>query len=408
MIDLSVLRLKNFRLLFASASLSNLGDGVIAVALPWLATLLTSDPVLIGLVAAARQAPWFVLSLPAGVITDRIAHARVLILCDTARFVTALLTLALALLATPGPEAVLLLAALAFTLGSAEVLRDNTAQSFIPALVPEQRLESANGLLWASEQAAGQLLGPPLAGVLIALTIALPFGFQAAGLLLAVLLVSRIARPTALEPRPMPAPFVTALKEGLAWLWHHAMLRRLAIAVGAFNFTGAMFWAIFVLYAQDVLGLDALAYGLLLTSAACGGVAGSLLGPAILKRTGPTRGLFIAMATFVLTAATLALSASHMLVAVMLAAEAFTTMMANIAAVTYRQRTIPAPLLGRVNAAYRFFGTGLAAFGALAGGVALALAAPLGAANALHLSYGLVACGAFILLIYGVFQLRLE
>ena len=46
---------RNFRLLFASALATNLGDGLIAVAMPWLATLLTEDPLLIGLVAAARH-----------------------------------------------------------------------------------------------------------------------------------------------------------------------------------------------------------------------------------------------------------------------------------------------------------------------------------------------------------------
>ena len=43
-------RLRNFRLLFASTAMTNLGDGVMAVAIPWLATRLTQDPVLIGLV----------------------------------------------------------------------------------------------------------------------------------------------------------------------------------------------------------------------------------------------------------------------------------------------------------------------------------------------------------------------
>ena len=46
---------RNFRLLFASALATNLGDGLIAVAVPWLATLLTEDPLLVGLVAAARS-----------------------------------------------------------------------------------------------------------------------------------------------------------------------------------------------------------------------------------------------------------------------------------------------------------------------------------------------------------------
>ena len=54
---LSLFRNRDFRLLSAGTSATNLGDGVMMVALPWLATLLTRDPFLVGLVAMARQLP---------------------------------------------------------------------------------------------------------------------------------------------------------------------------------------------------------------------------------------------------------------------------------------------------------------------------------------------------------------
>ena len=76
------------------------------------------------------------------------------------------------------------MAALTFLLGSAEVLRDNTAQTFMPSVVERSQLEQANGALWSAEQLAGQFIGPPLAGFLIGLSVALPFGLHA-GLLAA-------------------------------------------------------------------------------------------------------------------------------------------------------------------------------------------------------------------------------
>ena len=155
---------RNFRLLFSSALATNLGDGLIAVAIPWLATLLTPDPLLIGLVAAARHLPWALFALPAGVLTDRHDHRRLILGADTARLLLSLALVALALMATPGTLPVLGLAALAFLLGSAEVLRDNTAQTFLPEVVGKPQLERANGALWATERLAGQLAGPPLPG----------------------------------------------------------------------------------------------------------------------------------------------------------------------------------------------------------------------------------------------------
>ena len=48
---------KNYRLLFSASAVSNLGDGVSALALPWLASLITRDPMLIATVAFATRLP---------------------------------------------------------------------------------------------------------------------------------------------------------------------------------------------------------------------------------------------------------------------------------------------------------------------------------------------------------------
>ncbi|AWD21920.1 hypothetical protein B6K69_09715 [Fuscovulum blasticum] len=402
----SLWRNGNFRLLFASTTATNMGDGVIAVAVPWLATLLTHDPLLIGLVAAARQAPWLLFALPAGVLTDRFDHARVLILADAARVGVAMALVALALLAPPGTGPALVLAALAFAMGSAEVVRDNTAQSFLPAVVPKDRLEDANGLLWSAEQVAGQFAGPPLAGILIGVAVALPFGLQAAMLAGAIALITRLRLPPA--EKAAPQPFLPALREGLSFLWHHPVLRRMALALGAFNFTASIYWALVVLYAQVVLGMGPAAYGVMLAVAAGGGLAGSLIGPAILRRTGPKAGLIAGIAGFALAAAVLAFTRSPWAASAALAVEAFTGLLWNIATVSYRQRHIPGPLLGRVNAAYRFFGTGPSAFGSLTGGAIVALGAPLGQVTALQLPYAVCLAGAVLILGYIVLWLKMD
>lgn len=57
---------RNYRLLLSASSVSNLGDGIAMVALPWLATMLTSDPLLISAVATAQRLPWLLFSLPVG------------------------------------------------------------------------------------------------------------------------------------------------------------------------------------------------------------------------------------------------------------------------------------------------------------------------------------------------------
>src|SRR5699024_1832725 len=61
----------NYWKLFASATMTNLGDGLMSVAVLWVASTITRDPTEIALVGLASRLPWLVFSLPAGVITDR-------------------------------------------------------------------------------------------------------------------------------------------------------------------------------------------------------------------------------------------------------------------------------------------------------------------------------------------------
>lgn len=404
-------RLRNFRLLFASTTVTNLGDGVMAVAVPWLATLLTPDPVLIGLVAGARTLPWFLLSLPAGVITDRFDHRRLLVAADGLRIVLSLALLVLALTASPGTGPVLGMAGLAFLLGSAEVLRDNTAQTFVPTVVDRSQLEQANGSLWAGEQLAGQFVGPPLAGVLIGVSVALPFGVHAGLLATGVALIAAMALPRRAVLIDRPSMMV-ALREGLGWLWRAVMLRRLAWLLGGFNFLGYGFEAVLVIYGQRVLGLGAVGFGALLTAQACGALLATLIGPWVLRLVTPTQAIVFGMGGFSAVCGVLALGPTVGVVAAALAVNGFCGMLWNIAQVSYRQRHIPPPLLGRVNSAFRFVGTGPAAFGALFFGALIGWAEPGGAemggaVQAVLLPYAVAAGIGAALTAYAVALLRL-
>lgn len=402
---------RNFRLMFASSAATNLGDGLITVAVAWLATLLTQDPFLIGLVATARNLPWFLFALPAGVITDRIEHRRLIIGADCLRIVISLALLTLALTANPGTGPVLLMAALSFVLGSAEVLRDNTAQTFTPSVVEKSQLEQANGAMWSAEQLAGQFVGPPLAGLLIGVSVALPFGIQAAMLITAVALIASIKLPKRVQTTPH-LPMLAALKEGMLWLWRDIPLRRLAFILGGFNFIGYGFAAILVLYSQRVLDLDAFGFGIFLTLPAIGGLAATLIGPRILRHITPRLAILLGMAGFTAAALVLALQAPLWLIAIFLVLDGFSGMLWNIAQVSYRQRHIPAPLLGRVNSAFRFIGTGPAAFGAFTFGWLISWAGsgadPWGTAEAVLLPYWVAAAIAGALTLYAAARLQLR
>lgn len=391
-----------------------MADGLVMVALPWLVTMLTRDPLLIAAVATAQRLPWLLFALPAGVWTDRTDRRSLMVRADLVRIVlmafTVVMVVSQAKLPVPddsGPAAILSLALIAFLFGSAEVIRDNAAQTILPSIVAHGDLERANGQMWSAEQVTGHFVGPPLAGLLIATSIALPFGVNASIYALSALLIWLIALP----PRRIVATrsFLPSLLEGLRWIWRNPLILRLAVSLGVINavFIGGM--AVLVLYAQEVLGLSAPEYGLLLTFGALGGIAGGLLAPALARRLGMTRSLLAALVTFVAVNLMLALFSSPVLTCLALFSEAAAGMLWNVVTVSYRQRLIPDDLLGRVNSAYRFFGWGAMPFGAMGAGALVTVLTPaIGRDDALHAPYLFAAIVCTLLVVYAALRLRFD
>ena len=92
----------------------------------------------------------------------------------------------------------------ALLVGSAEVFRDNAAQTMLPAIVPHEHLERANGRLWSVELVGNALLGPALGAFLIASVIWLPFAINALAFAVAALLMFRLCGSCLLYTSPSP------------------------------------------------------------------------------------------------------------------------------------------------------------------------------------------------------------
>lgn len=398
-------RNRNYRLLFSAGALTNLGDGLIVLALPWLATMMTSNAVAIGAVASANRLPWLLFSIPAGVVIDRASHRKLIARADLMRvgIITAILLLALS---SPAQGLIWALAGLAFLLGCAEVLRDNAAQTILPTLVDGPDLEAANGQLWSMEQLTGQFIGPPLAGLLIGLGIAVPFGVDVAMLMLAAGLVWLITAPA---PMPSETRFVEALREGIGFMRRDRVLLRLAVVLGGANFIAVGVITMQVMFAQEVLGLTAAGYGVVLSVEAIGAITGSLMAPRLLRWFGADRCLAIAIGVWAVGYGVVAIAPNAAVMALALFAVLAAGMVWNVITVSWRQRRIPPELLGRVNSIYRFFGWGSMPLGALAAGaVATLLEAPLGREMALRAPFVLAAGACVGLLLYAMKNLRLS
>ncbi|BDZ59404.1 MFS transporter [Barrientosiimonas endolithica] len=160
------LSIRNYRIYFTGALLSNVGTWMGRVAQDWLVLveLTDHDSTALGIVTALQFAPVVLLAPVAGTLADRFRKRRVLAITQTGLAVTAALLALLTLTGVVQLWQVYLLAALQGFFTAA----DNPArQAFVSEMVPPERLGNAVGLNSASFNAA-RLIGPAVAGLLIA------------------------------------------------------------------------------------------------------------------------------------------------------------------------------------------------------------------------------------------------
>ncbi len=384
----------NYVRLWTAATVSNLGDGVTLAALPLLAASLTRSPTSIAAVSLAGTLPWLFFALIGGALADRLDRKRTMALVDAFRMVAMAV---LAVLVLTDTATLVLIAVVAFALGTSETLFDNAAQAILPSVVAVEALEVANGRLQAVEVVTNQFVGPPLGAFVFAAAAAAPFFLDAASFGLAALAILGLRgsfRPVREFDGEGSRPTIRAdIAEGLRWLRRHHLLRNLAIVLALLNLFDAGVFAVLVLYALEVLGLSQQGYGLLLTAGGVGAFAGSLLARWLSSRVGP--GTVLIIAVFGLGIATLVpgIWASPIVTGISLAAIGALAVAWNVVTVSLRQAIIPDAILGRVNSAYRLVGWGTMPLGALLGGVlarTFGLRAPFLIGGAVQIALGFV------------------
>ena len=411
---------KNYWRLWVAHGVSNLGDGISQVAYPWLASAVTRSPLLIAAVAVASRLPWLVFTLPAGVITDRFDRRKIIIAMDITRAFLALLVAVavtfevdnLPALDTVGSGidlatnwflyTVLIVTALLF--GCAEVLRDNSAQTFLPEVVEADQLESANGKLWSVEFVTNSFVGPPLGSFFIGIFVFLPFYFDTATFFVSAALIATlatIARPVKPQAEKKALNFRAEIKEGFTWLWKHELLRPMAIILGCLNGLGAITAATFILFAQEILDTSVFIFAILGTAGAIGGTVGGILGPKISAKLGSGPSLYLTLLSAPVITLIIGLTSSWQLFWALTAIGTCFAVLWNVITVSLRQSIIPSHLLGRVNSVYRFFAWGSLPIGTLIGGALVDLVQLTGDREfALRLPYLLVTVAGLLLFFF--------
>ncbi len=288
---IKVLGLRDFRLLWSGSGLSVLGDQFALIATPWLVLLLTGNSLVLGTVLALEGIPRALLLLLGGAITDTFSQRSILLLSDLARL---LLTAGLAAAVFTGTVQLWMVYAFSLMFGILSGISTPAANSFVPRIVPVEKLQAGNSLMMGTIQLVS-FVGPSAAGVLIAsfakspTGIALAFAIDALsfGASVTALWFMKAGRGRSSVGERSGESVWGSIVAGFQYLWHEPETRRIFIIVSISNLFvgGAMLVGIPVL-AEKRLPEGAVAFGLLMSAYGGGNLVGYVLAGA-LPRPGP-------------------------------------------------------------------------------------------------------------------------
>ena len=340
---------RGFRRLAWSNLAAQSAEQVVLAAAPIVAVLaLGAGAGATGLLQTAQTLPFLILSVPAGVLADRVSRRRLMAGAEALRALALAAVLALAhaeLLTLP------LLALFGFVGACGTVAYSVTAPALVPALVPADTLAEANGRIELARTVAFAG-GPALAGALVGWMGGAPaFGVAAALSTWAVVLLAGLREP----PRQPVASrrVLHDLRDGVVFVFRHPLLRPVFLTQLVFNTAFFVLQAVYVPYAVHRLGLSALGVGATLATYGVGMVLGALLAPRIMRVL--PFGLVIVLGPIAGVAAAVVMVLTIWLPAGWLAALSFFLIGTGpvvwvISTATLRQTVTPPELLGRASA----------------------------------------------------------
>ena len=338
----------NYRLWFAGALVSNVGTWMQRVAQDWVVlTVLTEDSgVAVGVVTALQFLPFLVFGPFAGVLADRIAPRRLLVITQAT---SAVLGVCLGALVLMGHVELWHMYAFAFALGVVSAFDMPVRQTFVSALVPQDSLPNAVGLNSASFNAA-RLIGPALAGFAVA-GIGSGWVFIINGLtFVATIVALLLMRVDELTPFRRAGRSPGQIREGFSYVRSRPELVVVMVVVSTVAMLGLNFQLTSAMMARVEFGRGAEEYGLIGSVLAIGSLSGALLAA---RRTEVRLRLILGAAMlFEISSAVMASMPTYPLYLVSCTAVGFSALTMLTSANAFVQTTTPAQVRGRVMALY--------------------------------------------------------
>ena len=267
-----------FGRLWIGRSISLFGDAFTLIALPWFVLQVTGSGTATAGILLALQLPAILTGMFIGSLIDRF-QPRVIITIDNG--LRTLIIGLIPLLYWFGVLELWLLFLLTFLAGMLVPATEVGSRSVLPELVEDRDLDAAN-MLWSFSLNLSLVIGPAVAGVLVA-----SFGGPSVLLIdagtFAVMAIMAAALPT-LQRSQATSEAPTTERLGLRQLWSMRVVRNTTLLSLVFFFSYGPLEAALPLYSDAILQTDAQGYGLLWSALAVGALIGTLSSTTLSKR----------------------------------------------------------------------------------------------------------------------------
>jgi MFS family permease len=269
----AALRHRNYRLYFAGQGLSVLGTWMQRVAMYWLVYRLSGSELLLGLSGFMSQIPVLILGPLGGLWADRADRRRLLMVTQALAMVQAGM---LAYLTLSGHIAVWHVLAMSVVLGVINAIDTPLRQSFIVDIVTDRKELPGAIAMNSLTNNSGRLIGPSIAGVMIAVfSEGACFAFNAVSYL-AVLCALYVMRIETKRPPRDHGGVVDALKSGARYAWNNWPIRRLLLLIACVSFMATPYTVLMPVYIDRVLHGGPHTMGYMLSAAGTGAVIGTV------------------------------------------------------------------------------------------------------------------------------------
>jgi MFS family permease len=303
-----VLKQRDFGFFWASLLFSAVGSQISTVAIAWQVYEITDSPFQLGLTGLFRALPVMVLSIPGGILADRMDRRWLLIITQS---LAALLALALALLSWFGAVQVWQIYLVTFLAGAVGIFDSPARTALIPALVKPEQLATAYALNITWRQIA-TLAGPFIGGVVIAsVGISLSYFIDALSFLSVIICLAMVRARPAPPAQEKKESALESVRGGFHFVRDNSAILGLMGMDTCVQFFGA-YRSMMPVFARDILAVGPTGLGALLGVPAFGALAGSAV---VMSMGNPKqKGRLIIIVTLIYTAGLIGFALSRSLV----------------------------------------------------------------------------------------------